>query len=51
MREIEARNIHASAQQAVDNSWRAAGGADGANNFRMAKGHLFGDREIADDME
>jgi len=52
MRELQARDIHAGAQEPFDHSRRAAGGSDGANNFRVSKGHgLFSHREFRDDME
>jgi hypothetical protein len=41
VREIEARHVHAGAQEAVDNSRGAAGGSNRADNFGVAKGHFI----------
>ena len=49
--EIEASDIHASAQQPFDNARRAAGRPDSADNFGVAERHLFVDREIRDDAQ
>ena len=46
---IETRDVHARAQQPVDDSWRATGRPDGADYLGMAKSHLLSDREVGDD--
>src|SRR5258706_595519 len=51
VREIEARDVHARVQQPFDGARRAAGRPDGADNFGVAKSHLFGDREIGHDVQ
>ncbi len=51
VREIETRDIHPCVQEPFDGAGRAAGRPDGADNFRVAKSHLLGDREIAHDVQ
>jgi hypothetical protein len=51
MREIEARNIHAGAQQTLDDARRAAGRANGTDDFGVAKSDLFVDRKFGNDVQ
>jgi hypothetical protein len=39
VREIQPRNVHAGVQQTLDDARRTASGSDGANDFRVTKGH------------
>jgi hypothetical protein len=51
MREIEARDIHTGAQQTLDDARRAAGRANGTDDFGVAKSHLFVDRKFGNDVQ